>query len=59
SARTKNSGNLAISQIIIKDSHIIDKLIARQMQLNCTIQDGTIWLTDSTETLTITTQPLQ
>ncbi|MCF6323388.1 MAG: YaeQ family protein [Gammaproteobacteria bacterium] len=59
SARTKNSDNLIIAQIIINNSNIIDKLISRQMQLNCTIQDGTIWLTNSTETLEITTQPYQ
>jgi len=57
SARTKNSDNLTIAQIIIKDTSAIDKLVSRQMQLSCTIQDGTIWLTNSTDTLEITTQP--
>ncbi len=59
SARTRNSDNLTVAQIIINNSNIIDKLISRQMQLNCTIQDGTIWLTDGTETLEMTTQSFQ
>jgi len=56
SARTKNSDNLTIANISVIDSNIIDKLVSRQMKLSCTIQDGTIWLTNSTDTLEITTQ---
>ncbi len=51
SERTKNSRNLSVAQLSINSDCPIDSLVTRQMQLNCTIQDGTIWLTNSTETL--------
>ncbi len=44
SERTKNISNLAVDLLTINDDCRIDSLITRQMQLNCTIQDGTIWL---------------
>jgi len=56
SARMKNSDNLAIANISAIDSNTVDKLVSRQMKLCCTIQDGTIWLTNSIDTLEITTQ---
>jgi len=56
SARTKKSDNFSAAQLVIKNDHLIDNFIARQMQLNCTIQDGSIWLTNSVDTLEASTQ---
>lgn len=57
SARTKKSDNFSATQLAIKNDHLIDNFITRQMQLNCTIQDGSIWLTNGSETLEASTQP--
>jgi len=59
SARTKNSNNFTASKLIINSDSAIEQLVSRQMQLNCTIQDNTIWLTDGTITLEASTLPFE
>lgn len=58
SERTKNSRNLSVAQIIINGDNPVDQLIARQMQLFCTIQDGTLWLSNNSHSLEASVQRL-
>ena len=37
----------------------MSKLAQRNMQLQCTIQDGQIWLTDSVNTVLIEREPVK
>ncbi len=59
STRTKESLHFTAYQLIISNDAPIEQIISRQMQLNCTIQDGAIWLTDGTTTLEVATQPFE
>jgi len=45
--------NLAIVNIPAETSAALEKLAKRSMQLQCTIQDGQVWLTDSVDTVLI------
>jgi uncharacterized protein YaeQ len=49
-ARAKN---LAAWRIPVPASQALDKLAARSMQLQCTVQDGQIWFSDAAETVQI------
>ena len=47
------AGNLAVWRIPAAASRTLGALAARTMQLQCTIQDGQLWLSDATRTAQI------
>jgi uncharacterized protein YaeQ len=51
--KLERARNLSIVNIPSDASAQLEKMASRNMQLQCTIQDGQIWLTDSVETVLI------
>jgi uncharacterized protein YaeQ len=51
--------NLTVINIPAEASAQLEKLAQRNMQLQCTIQDGQIWLTDSVETVLVEREPFK
>ena len=51
--KLERAKNLSIVNIPSEASVQLEKMANRNMQLQCTIQDGQIWLTDSVETVLI------
>jgi len=47
--------NLAVVHLNVTEQAALEKMAARNMQLQCTIQDGTIWLSDETQNVEIET----
>ena len=47
------SGNLTVIHLPQADTQAIAKLAGRNMTLNCTIQDGQVWLADQAETVQV------
>ncbi len=47
--------NLAVIHLKVTEQAALEKMAARNMQLQCTIQDGTIWLSDETQNVEIET----
>ena len=47
--------NLAVLHLNVTEQAALEKMAARNMQLQCTIQDGTIWLSDETQNVEIET----
>ncbi len=53
SARVERAKNLTVVNLPSATSRALEKLGQRNMQLQCTIQDGQIWLTGGDETVQI------
>jgi uncharacterized protein YaeQ len=51
--------NLSVINIPAEASAELEKLAQRSMQLQCTIQDGQIWLTDSVDTVLVEREPFK
>ncbi len=51
--------NLEIINIAAKESKALAGLARRNMRLNCTIQDGSLWLSDDSNSLSLTPQHLK
>jgi len=51
--KLERARNLAVLSISTEASHALAKLARRNMQLQCTIQDGQIWMRDETESVEI------
>lgn len=51
--KLERAKNLEVINIPSDASAQLEKMVNRNMQLQCTIQDGQIWLTDSVETVLI------
>jgi uncharacterized protein YaeQ len=47
--------NLAVVHLHVTENAALEQMAARNMQLQCTIQDGTIWLSDETHNIEIET----
>ncbi|MDB5756360.1 MAG: uncharacterized protein JWR56_2788 [Massilia sp.] len=52
-SKLERAKNLSVINIPAEASVQLQKMANRNMQLQCTIQDGQIWLTDSVETVLI------
>jgi uncharacterized protein YaeQ len=51
--------NVSVINIPAEASAALEKMAQRSMQLQCTIQDGQIWLTDGTETVLVERETLK
>jgi uncharacterized protein YaeQ len=51
--KIERARNLSIVNIPAEASAALEKLARRGMQLQCTIQDGQVWLTDSVDTVLV------
>ena len=51
--KVERARNLSIVNIPAEASAELEKLAKRGMQLQCTIQDGQVWLTDSVDTVLV------
>jgi uncharacterized protein YaeQ len=52
-SRVDRARNLSIVNIPAEASAQLEKMAQRSMQLQCTIQDGQVWLTDGTDTVLV------
>ena len=57
--KLERARNLTVINIPAEASAQLEKLAQRNMQLQCTIQDGQIWLTDSVETVLVERAPFK
>jgi uncharacterized protein YaeQ len=57
--RVERAKNLTVLQLSTDTAQALSKLAQRNMQLQCTIQDGQIWLTGNGETAAITLATLK
>ncbi len=51
--KLERAKNLEVINIVAPGSAELEKLAQRSMQLQCTIQDGQIWLTDGADTVQV------
>ncbi|MFL6672985.1 MAG: YaeQ family protein [Massilia sp.] len=51
--KVERARNLTIVNIPFEASEQLERLAKRSMQLQCTIQDGQVWLTDSVDTVLV------
>jgi uncharacterized protein YaeQ len=52
-SKIERAGNISIVNITAETSSQLVKLAKRNMQLQCTIQDGQVWLTDGIDTVQV------
>jgi uncharacterized protein YaeQ len=57
--KLERAKNLSVINIPAEASAQLEKLAQRNMQLQCTIQDGQIWLTDSADTVLVEREPFK
>jgi uncharacterized protein YaeQ len=57
--KLERAKNLTVINIPAEASAQLEKLATRNMQLQCTIQDGQVWLTDSSETVLVEREPFK
>ena len=57
--KLERAKNLTVINIPSDASVQLEKLAQRNMQLQCTIQDGQIWLTDSVSTVLVEREPFK
>ncbi|MGB9989142.1 YaeQ family protein [Pseudoduganella rhizocola] len=51
--KVERAKNLTVINLPSETTAALEKMAQRSMQLQCTIQDGQIWLTDGTETVQV------
>jgi len=51
--RLERAKNLTVWNLPVATSQALEKMAQRSMQLQCTIQDGQLWLTDETQTVQV------
>ncbi len=59
SARTKRLKNLRLFSVAQSSSQALARLTARTMNLSCTIQDGSLWISNATDSVLVDYAPLQ
>lgn len=52
-AKLERASNLAVVNLSVESSRAMAKLVQRNMQLSCTIQDGLVWLADKDNTVQV------
>ncbi|MDP2784557.1 MAG: YaeQ family protein [Sulfurimicrobium sp.] len=52
-AKLDRASNLSVVNLSVESSRAMAKLAQRNMQLNCTIQDGLVWLADKDNTVQV------
>ena len=57
--KLERAKNLTVINIPAEASAQLQQLATRNMQLQCTIQDGQVWLTDSIETVLVEREPFK
>jgi uncharacterized protein YaeQ len=57
--KLERAKNLTVINIPAEASAQLQQLATRNMQLQCTIQDGQVWLTDSVETVLVEREPFK
>jgi uncharacterized protein YaeQ len=57
--KLERAKNLTVINIPADGSERLQKLAQRNMQLQCTIQDGQIWITDGTDTIELEREPFK
>jgi len=57
--KLERARNLTVINIPAEASAQLEKLAKRSMQLQCTIQDGQLWLTDSVDTVLVERETLK
>jgi uncharacterized protein YaeQ len=57
--KLERAKNLTVINIPAEASTQLQQLATRNMQLQCTIQDGQVWLTDSVETVLVEREPFK
>jgi uncharacterized protein YaeQ len=57
--KLERAKNLTVINLPSDAAQDMSKLAQRNMQLQCTIQDGQIWLTDSVNTVLIEREPVK
>lgn len=57
--KIERAKNVSVVNIPADASAALEKMAQRSMQLQCTIQDGQIWLTDGTETVLVERETLK
>lgn len=57
--KLERARNLTVINIPAEASAQLEKLAQRSMQLQCTIQDGQVWLTDSVDTVLVEREPFK
>jgi uncharacterized protein YaeQ len=51
--RLERARNLTIWNVPVATSQALEKMVQRAMLLQCTIQDGQLWLTDGKQTVQV------
>ena len=57
--RLERAKNLTVWNVPTETAQALEKIAQRSMQLQCTIQDGQLWLTNETETVQVDLQSLK
>jgi uncharacterized protein YaeQ len=57
--KLERAKNLTVINIPAEASAQLQQLATRNMQLQCTVQDGQVWLTDSVETVLVEREPFK
>ena len=57
--RLERAKNLTVWNVPAATSQALEKMAQRSMQLQCTIQDGQLWLTNDAETVQVDLQSLK
>jgi uncharacterized protein YaeQ len=57
--KLERAKNLTVINIPAEASAQLEQLATRNMQLQCTIQDGQVWLTDSSATVLVEREPFK
>jgi uncharacterized protein YaeQ len=57
--KLERAKNLTVINIPAEASAQLEQLATRNMQLQCTIQDGQMWLTDSVATVLVEREPFK
>jgi uncharacterized protein YaeQ len=58
-SKIERARKISIVNIPAETSAALEKLVQRGMQLQCTIQDGQVWITDGNETVQVEREVLQ
>ena len=57
-SKIERARKITIVNILPESSTALERLCSRNMQLQCTIQDGQVWITDGTETVQVERETL-
>jgi uncharacterized protein YaeQ len=57
-SKIERAGNISIVNVLPESSAALERLAQRSMGLQCTIQDGQVWLTNGTDTVQVERETL-